>query len=80
MAWRVVDATQAFAHAVSLGAEPYENSDKTLDVPAIKGIGGSLLYFIDRYGPAGSPYAEEFDWIEAPDPKPRASASIISVT
>jgi 4-hydroxyphenylpyruvate dioxygenase len=71
MAWRVVDAKHAFAHAVKLGAEPYEGSDKTLDVPAIKGIGGSLLYFIDRYGRAGSPYAEEFDWIDAPDPMPK---------
>jgi 4-hydroxyphenylpyruvate dioxygenase len=71
MAWRVVDARQAFAHAVSLGAEPYEGADKTLDAPAIKGIGGSLLYFIDRYGAKGSPYAAEFDWIGAPDPKPK---------
>ena len=28
-------------------------AQKTLDVPAIKGIGGSLLYFVDRYGAKG---------------------------
>src|SRR5689334_15613006 len=39
MAWRMVDANHAFRHAVSLGAEPYEGTDKTLAVPAIKGIG-----------------------------------------
>src|SRR5260370_41392167 len=50
MAWRVVNAKHAFEHAVKLGAEPYVGSDKTLDVPAIIGIGGSLLYFVDRYG------------------------------
>src|SRR5215471_4656134 len=29
MAWRVTDAGHAFEHAVRLGAEPYEGSDKT---------------------------------------------------
>jgi 4-hydroxyphenylpyruvate dioxygenase len=71
MAWRVVDAKQAFAHAVRLGAVPYEGSDKTLDAPAIKGIGGSLLYFLDQYGRKGSPYTAEFEWTGAPDPKPK---------
>ena len=51
MAFRVVDAKQAYARAISLGAEPADipAAQKTLDVPAIKGIGGSLLYFVDRY-------------------------------
>jgi 4-hydroxyphenylpyruvate dioxygenase len=70
MAWCVVDAKHAFEHAVKLGAEPYVGSDKTLDVPAIKGIGGSLLYFVDRYGAKGSPYDAEFNWIGEYDPKP----------
>jgi 4-hydroxyphenylpyruvate dioxygenase len=34
------------------------------------GIGGSLLYFIDKYGDKGSPYSLEFDWIGESDPKP----------
>jgi 4-hydroxyphenylpyruvate dioxygenase len=71
MAWRVVDADHALRHAVSLGAEPYEGEDKTIRVPAIKGIGGSLIYFIDRYGQKGSPYAEEFEWLDETDPKPK---------
>ena len=62
MGWRVVDAQHAFAHAVAKGAEPYEGEGKTLDVPAIRGIGGSLIYFIDQYYEA-SPYNAEFDWI-----------------
>ena len=70
MAWRVVDAKHAFEHAVKLGAEPYVGSDKTLSVPAIKGIGGSLLYFVDRYGTKGAPYDAEFNWIGERDPKP----------
>lgn len=70
MAWRVVDAQQAFAHAVSKGAKPYLGDDKTLDVPAIEGIGGSLLYFVDCYGSKGSAYTQEFDWLGETDPKP----------
>jgi hypothetical protein len=49
-------------HAVAKGAEPYEGADKTIDWPAIKGIGGSLIYFTDGYWDA-SPYNAEFDWV-----------------
>jgi 4-hydroxyphenylpyruvate dioxygenase len=72
MAFRVVDAERAFARAVSLGAEPADESDgaKVLDAPAIRGIGGSLLYLIDTYGAKGSPYAAQFDWLGATDPAP----------
>lgn len=67
MAWRVVDAQKAFDYAVSKGATPYTADDKSMDVPAILGIGGSLLYFIDQYFDA-SPYNDEFDWIENAHP------------
>lgn len=68
MGWRVVDAAHAFSHAVAAGATPYDGADKALDVPAIVGIGGSLIYFIDRYGDA-NPYDGAFDWLAAPKPK-----------
>ncbi|MES2432465.1 MAG: 4-hydroxyphenylpyruvate dioxygenase [Pseudomonadota bacterium] len=70
MAWRVVDAKHAFAHAISQGATPYEGDDKALDVPAIVGIGGSLLYFVENYGANGSAYAKDFDWLGAVNPRP----------
>jgi 4-hydroxyphenylpyruvate dioxygenase len=70
MAWRVVDAGHAFKYAVSKGAEPYEGDDKALDVPAIVGIGGSLLYFVDKYREKDSAYDAEFEWISDRDPKP----------
>ena len=54
MAWRVVHARHAFDHAVKNGAEPYAGADRTLEAPAIKGIGGSLIYFVDKYGAMGS--------------------------
>ncbi len=68
MAWRVVDSAHAFRHAVQNGAEPYEGPGKTMNVPAIKGIGGSLIYFIDQYYDT-SPYNEEFDWIAKAHPE-----------
>jgi 4-hydroxyphenylpyruvate dioxygenase len=71
MAWRVVDAEHAFRHAVARGAEPYTGTDKALDVPAIAGIGGSLIYFVDRYGAEGSAYDAEFEWLGIRDPRPQ---------
>jgi 4-hydroxyphenylpyruvate dioxygenase len=52
MAFRVRDAGAAFDRAVSLGAEPHRSSvgPMELNIPAIVGIGGSLIYFVDRYG------------------------------
>ncbi len=64
MGWRVVDAAHALAHAVAKGATPYEAADRTLAVPAIVGIGGSLIYFIDQYGEA-DPWGD-FDRIAGP--------------
>src|SRR6201981_508625 len=72
MAFRVVDAQRAYERAITLGAEPAEASaeQKVLDVPAIKGIGGSLLYFVDRYGAKGSAYDAEYEGLGTRDPKP----------
>ena len=72
MAWRVVDAQHALRHAVAAGATAADlTADaKALDVPAIEGIGGSLLYFVDRYRGGASPYDGEFDWLGERDPKP----------
>ena len=67
MGWRAVDAAHAFAHVTALGATPYTGTDKVLDVPAIVGIGGSLIYFIDQYGDA-NPYDADFDWVASPKP------------
>lgn len=66
MGWRVVDAQHAYDHAVAKGAEPFDGPGKVLDVPAIRGIGGSLIYFIEEYGDA-NPYMA-FDWLHAPKP------------
>ncbi|WP_115718330.1 4-hydroxyphenylpyruvate dioxygenase [Gallaecimonas mangrovi] len=52
MAFRVADAQKAFEHAVANGAKPYPNpvGAMELNIPAVYGIGGSLLFFVDLYG------------------------------
>ena len=50
MAFRVKDAKAAHARALKLGATNVEvkKGDGELDIPAIEGIGGSLLYLVDN--------------------------------
>jgi 4-hydroxyphenylpyruvate dioxygenase len=70
MAFRVRDAKAAHERALRLGATNAEvnTGDGELDIPAIEGIGGSRLFFVDRYGPNGSIYEVDFefhpDWRE----------------
>jgi 4-hydroxyphenylpyruvate dioxygenase len=52
MAFRVGDAAQAYARALELGAQPgpVTAGPMELNIPSIEGIGGSLIYLVDRYG------------------------------
>jgi 4-hydroxyphenylpyruvate dioxygenase len=65
MAFRVKDANAAIERARSLGADIVEakHSPTELNIPAIKGIGGSLLYLVDRYGEKGSIYDVDFEYL-----------------
>jgi 4-hydroxyphenylpyruvate dioxygenase len=67
MGWRVVNGAHAYDHAVANGATPYDALDKVLNIPAIVGIGGSLIYFVDQYGEDLNPYSD-FDFITKPKP------------
>lgn len=51
MALRVNDAALAYARALELGAWGFDNrtGPMELNIPAIKGIGDSLIYFVDRW-------------------------------
>ena len=51
IAFRVQDAKAAYERAISLGAWGYANAagPGELNIPAIKGIGDSIIYFIDRW-------------------------------
>lgn len=59
MGWRVHDAALAYARALERGAEPVEvpTGPMELRLPAIRGIGGSIIYLIDRY--AGHPGSDD---------------------
>ncbi len=51
IAFRVRDAAQAYRRALELGAWGFDSKSgpMELNIPAIKGIGDSLLYFVDRW-------------------------------
>jgi 4-hydroxyphenylpyruvate dioxygenase len=74
MAFRVRDAAAAFERAIQLGAEPHRSQvgPMELNIPAIVGIGGSLIYFVDRYGDR-SIYDVDFKPVNA---QPMASAGL----
>ena len=51
IAFRVRDAAQAYKRALELGAWGFDSKSgpMELNIPAIKGIGDSLIYFVDRW-------------------------------
>lgn len=65
MAFRVEDAAKALQHAIANGAKEYKNQvgPMELNIPAVYGIGSSLLYFVDRYG-ANSVYEIDFKFYD----------------
>jgi len=72
MAFRVRDAKKAYAMAIENGAQPMETPTGPMELrlPAIKGIGGALLYLIDRYEEGASIYDIDFEYLEGVDRHP----------
>ena len=75
MGFRVRDAAKAYEHVLSQGAEPVDSAVGPMElyIPGIRGIGGSVIYFVDRYGDgddALSIYDIDFDYIEGVDRHP----------
>ena len=70
MGWRVKDAVKAYEHAVANGAVPFDSKPGFMELrlPAVYGIGNSVLYFVDRYG-ADSIYDVDFRWLPGADPR-----------
>jgi 4-hydroxyphenylpyruvate dioxygenase len=73
IAFRVKNAAFAYKRALSLGAWGVEGKvgPMELNIPAIKGIGDSLIYLVDRYGPKGSIYDVDFEYLPGIDPDPK---------
>lgn len=72
MAFRVKDSRAAYERALEHGAQPVDvpTGPMELKLPAIKGIGGAMLYLIDRFEEGRSIYDIDFEWIEGVDRKP----------
>ncbi len=74
MAFRVKDAKKAMERAKSLGAEVIESNAGPMElaIPAIVGIGGSLIYLVDRYG-EDSIYDVDFVPLEGVNQRPHGN-------
>ncbi len=77
MGFRVRDAGKAYAEALARGAEPVESSTGPMELrlPAIRGIGGAIIYLIDRYADDTDPdalsiYDIDFVWEPGVDRNP----------
>lgn len=72
MAFRVRDAARAYAMALERGAEPVELRTGVMElrIPAIRGIGGSIIYLVDRYGDDLSIYDIDFVYEPGADRHP----------
>jgi len=80
---RVRNAAKAYQRALELGAKPHHGpvGPMELNIPAIQGIGGSLIYLVDRYpGNAGNLtiYDVDFVPVEGTEPHP-AGAGLLEV-
>ncbi len=71
MAFRVKDAASAYKLALDRGAKPHlgQVGPMELHIPAIQGIGGSVIYLVDRYGDR-SIYDVDFVAIPGASPAP----------
>mgnify|MGYP003343903259 CR=1 FL=1 len=73
LAFRVQDSHQAYARALSMGAQPIDvpTGPMELRLPAIKGIGGAPLYLIDRFEDGKSIYDIDFEFLPRVERHPR---------
>ncbi|HBB55034.1 MAG TPA: 4-hydroxyphenylpyruvate dioxygenase [Hyphomonadaceae bacterium] len=73
MAFRVGDARAAYERALDRGAEPapVAANPMELHIPAIKGIGDSALFLVDRWGEDGDIYDVDFEYFPGVDRRPK---------
>lgn len=79
MALQVEDTSAAMARAVALGAEPFSQpvGPGELDIPAIRGVGGTLIYLIDAKSNLGRVW--EIDFQPAVDEAAPISVGLFAV-
>ncbi|RDJ06774.1 bifunctional sugar phosphate isomerase/epimerase/4-hydroxyphenylpyruvate dioxygenase family protein [Rhizobium grahamii] len=69
MALAVDDAAAAYRRALALDAEPFRQpvADGELQIPAIRGVGGGLIYLIDHKSPLGQFSNIDFEAVDGED-------------
>lgn len=67
---KVDDAKATVARAKALGAELFEQAvgPGELTIPAIRGVGGGVIYFLDQWAPLAQVWDVEFVPVQDPDP------------
>lgn len=72
MAFRVKNAKQAYQRALEQGAQPIDipAGPMELKLPAIRGVGGAILYLIDRYEDGVSIYDIDFEYLKNVECRP----------
>lgn len=72
MAFRVKNSHQAYHRALELGAQPMDipTGPMELKLPAIRGIGGTSLYLIDRFEEGKSIYDIDFEFLDGVERNP----------
>jgi len=75
MAFRVKNIDAALKRAKEKGYEivPSEAGPMELHIPALRGIGGSLVYLVDRYGDNGNIYDIDFKFFDGVDRNPKGA-------
>src|SRR6202012_5080139 len=79
MAFRVKDAARALRDAVAAGAQEVKGTvgPMELNIPAIEGVGGSLIYLVDRQT---GPSIYDIDFVMEPDTDPNpAGAGLLEI-
>lgn len=83
MGFRVKDAHKAYPELLARGAEPVETKTGPMELrlPAIRGIGGAMIYLIDRYEVDGngalSIYDIDFDYLPGVDRHPKGAGLLL---
>jgi len=77
MGWWVDDAEVALAEATKRGAKPFQGNGTLPRVPAIYGIGGSLIYLLEGKGADRAPWRQGFVPHDAPREVPSLGFTVI---
>ena len=75
MGFRVKDASLALKRALELGYEEHQSAVNSGEehIPAIKAIGGTVIYFIEKYDDKGHIYETDFNFVEGVSKHPKGA-------